>query len=61
LIPSLIANRKKKVYKQEEFEVRQQSHRQKTKDKLEIAHKEMHDLVKSMYEVFRFDSEGRTS
>ncbi len=52
----LINIRKKKVYKQDEFQTRQESHLNKMKDKIDKLHKEIQDLAKTTYEVFRHDS-----
>eukprot|EP01116_Phalansterium_solitarium_P023771 TRINITY_DN849_c1_g1_i4.p1 TRINITY_DN849_c1_g1~~TRINITY_DN849_c1_g1_i4.p1 ORF type:complete len:3887 (-),score=1955.58 TRINITY_DN849_c1_g1_i4:123-11783(-) len=52
----LVNIRKKKVYRQDEFEQRQQSHRDKMRERLEEKHAEIRQLMTATYQVFRADS-----
>lgn len=52
----LIHIRKKRVYKLDEFQQRQETHRQKMREVLETTHKEIQRLMKATFEVFRYDS-----
>ncbi len=54
---SLINIKKKKVYKQDEFETRQKSHQTKMREKIEKLHKEIQELMGEMYNIFKADSE----
>jgi dynein heavy chain len=54
----VLSIRKKKVYKDEEFLQRQQVHREKVRERLKRLNTEIQSLMKSTYEVFRYDSDS---